>query len=83
MNKGYKDWSANETAENIADREAMLNLPSRLMGVGKRLYNKAKSALSSTPPDGSVTKTVKSVTVSPPQKKRGGKVHRKQIGGWC
>jgi hypothetical protein len=88
MNRAYKASEDNDTAENIADREAMMNLPSRLMGVGSRLYNSAKNLLSSSPKQGSVTKTVKSVTVSPPpsdaqKQKKGGKVRRKQVGGWC
>ena len=82
MNRAYQASIDNDTAENIADRNAMLNLPSRLIGAGERLYNKAKNYLSS-PSQGSVTKTEKSVTVSPPQKKRGGKIQRKQLGGWC
>jgi len=42
-------------------------------------YNMVKSAIgmgSTTPPAGSVTKTVKQVSVTPPQKRRGGSINR-------
>ena len=56
---------ASEKSENEAMRDSILGAPSRLLEGAKRLFNKA-------PPSGSVTKTEKSVTVSP--KKAGGSV---------
>jgi hypothetical protein len=56
---------ASEKAENEAMRDSILGAPGRLLEGAKRLFNKA-------PPSGSVTKTEKSVTVSP--KKAGGSV---------
>jgi hypothetical protein len=54
--------------ENEAMRESILGAPKRAYEAVKGMFG------SSTPPAGSVTKTEKSVTVSPPTKKRGGKV---------
>ena len=72
LSKGaYDRHYANEKAENEADRKAMMELP-------KRLYEGAKNLFSSTPttpPSGSVTKTEKSTTVTPP-KKRGGSMRK-------
>lgn len=65
---GYDAHYAREKAENEADRKMITELP-------KRLYEGAKSLFTTTPakpPQGSVTKTEKSVTVSPANKKRGG-----------
>jgi hypothetical protein len=55
-----------EKAENEAMRESILGAPRRAYDAIKGMFG------SSTPPAGSVTKTEKSVTVSP-GKKRGGK----------
>jgi len=67
MSKGaYDAHYANEKKENEAMRESILGAP-------KRAYEAVKGMLTSTPtkpPAGSVTKTEKSVTVTP--KKRGG-----------
>ena len=57
---------ASEREENEAMRDTILGAPRRLLGGVKRLF-------SGTPPSGSVTKTEKSVTVTP-SKKRGGSV---------
>jgi hypothetical protein len=57
---------ASEREENEAMRDTILGAPRRLLGGVKRLFN-------GTPPSGSVTKTEKSVTVTP-SKKRGGSV---------
>lgn len=71
--KGYNATLANETAENEADakavRDAMLFVP-RKIGA---LYNKAKNSLKG---QGAVTDTERTIsrTVTPPAKKRGGKV---------
>jgi hypothetical protein len=66
MSKGaYDAHYANEKKENEAMRESILGAP-------KRAYEAVKSMFGSQPkPAGSVTKTEKSVTVSP-GKKRGG-----------
>jgi hypothetical protein len=66
MSKGaYDRHYANEKAENEADRKLITSIP-------KRLYEGAKSLFSAPkPPEGSITKTEKSVTVAP-AKKRGG-----------
>jgi hypothetical protein len=56
---------ASERADNESMRDSILGAPGRLLEGAKRLFNKA-------PPSGSVTKTEKSVTVSP--KKAGGSV---------
>jgi hypothetical protein len=65
---GYDAHYANEKKENEAMRESILGAP-------KRAYDAIRGMISSTPtkpPAGSVTKTEKSVTVSPANKKRGG-----------
>ena len=66
LSKGaYDAHYADEKKENEAMRNAVLGAP-------KRAYDAVKSMFSSSkPPEGSVTKTEKSVTVAPP-KKRGG-----------
>ena len=66
MSKGaYDAHYANEKKENEAMRESILGAP-------KRAYEAVKGMFGSQPkPAGSVTKTEKSVTVSP-GKKRGG-----------
>jgi hypothetical protein len=68
LSKGaYDAHYANEKKENEAMRDSILGAP-------KRAYDAVKSMFgSSTPPEGSVTKTEKSVTVAP-GKKRGGKM---------
>ena len=67
MSKGaYDAHYANEKAENEAMRESILGLPKKMMQGVKGLFG-------SKTPEGSVTKTEKSVTVSPVSKKRGGK----------
>tara|TARA_R110000822_G_scaffold83481_3_gene196619 strand:- start:1151 stop:2146 length:996 start_codon:yes stop_codon:yes gene_type:complete len=70
--KAYERWKANEKAENLADRDAMSNLPSKVMDFGSRVVNKigeklkglGKGAISNT--EREITKTVI------PAKKRGG-----------
>ena len=65
-NRAYENWEKSQTQDNEAMRDAILGLPRRMMeGV--------KGFFSSKPPEGSVTKTEKSVTVTP-GKKRGGRV---------
>jgi len=82
MNQAVSDSSAAETKDNEDFRNAMLSLP-------RNLYNKAMQLKNRYLPsdDGAVTKTKESVTVSPPKsptpKRKGGKIHRKQLGGWC
>jgi hypothetical protein len=69
MSKGaYDAHYANEKAEN----EAMRNM---VLGAPKKLYEGVKGLFGSKTPQGqgSVTKTEKSVTVSPAGKKRGGR----------
>jgi hypothetical protein len=69
LSKGaYGRHYENEKKENEAMRESILGAPKRAYEAVKGMFG------SSTPPAGSVTKTEKSVTVSPPTKKRGGKV---------
>jgi hypothetical protein len=71
--KGYERWKANEKAENLADRNAMSNLPSKMMDfgsgvvskIGEKLKGLGKGAVSNT--EREITKTVI------PAKKRGGK----------
>jgi hypothetical protein len=66
MSKGaYDRFYAEEKAENEAMRDSILGFPGRMA-------DKVKSLFSSSKPAGSVTKTEKSVTVSP-GKKNGGK----------
>ena len=68
MSKGaYDAHYANEKKENEAMRESILGAP-------KRAYEAVKGMFSSPskPPAGSVTKTEKSVTVSPAGRKSGG-----------
>jgi hypothetical protein len=64
--KGYENYERLKTQENQQMRDAILNLPKRMMKSVTDLF-------SSPPPEGSVTKTEKSVTVTP-GKKRGGSV---------
>ena len=64
--RAYRNWEKSETESNKAMREAILGAP-------KRAYEAVKGMFSSEkPPAGSVTKTEKSVTVSP-GKRRGGR----------
>jgi hypothetical protein len=65
-NGAYDAHYANEKAENEAMRNMVLDAP-------KKLYEGVKNLFGSKPPSGSVTKTEKSVTVSPAGKKRGGR----------
>ena len=65
-NGAYDAHYANEKAENEAMRNMVLDAP-------KKLYEGVKGLFGSKPPSGSVTKTEKSVTVSPAGKKRGGR----------
>jgi hypothetical protein len=68
-NGAYDAHYENEKKENEAMRNAMLGAP-------RRAYDAVKSMFSSSkPPEGSVTKTEKSVTVAPP-KKRGGSMRK-------
>lgn len=65
LSKGaYDRHYANEKAENEADRKMITELPKRLYEGAKRMFSPSK------PPEGSITKTEKSVTVAP--RKRGG-----------
>jgi hypothetical protein len=64
--KAYKNWEQSEREENEAMRGAILGAPKRMMEGIKGLFGKKA-------PEGSVTKTEKSVTVTP-AKKRGGRV---------
>jgi len=61
----YDRWRKGEKEENEAMRETILGAPRRAYEAVKGLFGSSK------PPEGSVTKTEKSVTVTP--KKRGGK----------
>lgn len=63
--KAYKDYEKSRTEENEEMRNAILGAPRKLMEGIKGFFSK--------PPEGSVTKTEKSVTVTP-AKKRGGSV---------
>ncbi len=65
--RAFRDYEKAETAENKAMRDAILGAPKRMFEAAKGLF-KGKEA-----PSGSVTKTEKSVTVTP-SKKRGGSV---------
>ena len=66
-NRAYKNWEKGEAEENKAMRESILGAPRRAYEAVKGMFSSDKA-----PPPGSVTKTEKSVTVSP-GKKRGGK----------
>ena len=70
LSKGaYDRHYANEKKENEAMRDSILGAP-------KRAYDAVKSMFSpSKPPEGSVTKTEKSVTVAP-AKRRGGSMRK-------
>jgi len=69
-NKAYERWKANEKAENLADRNAMSNLPSKMMDLGSRVVNKIGEKLKGL---GGVTDTVREVSKTVvPAKKRGG-----------
>ena len=63
---------AADTAENMAMRESILGAPKRLMEGAKRMFGMGQGSMSDKDA-GSVTKTEKSVTVTP-AKKRGGSV---------
>jgi len=78
MVKKFEDGGSSNDKYVVKDPKAVSDKASREledamnpMGMVKELYGKAKNFLS--PPSGSVTKTEKSVTVTP-SKKRGGKV---------
>ena len=78
QNRRQAELAEQERLDNEADRKMMEELPSRLVELPGRLYRKAKDFFSSsaTPPAGSVTRTEKSTTVSPPTvagRKHGGK----------
>jgi len=60
--KAYRDYEKSRTEENEGLRNAILSAPKKLIEGVKGFFSK--------PPEGSVTKTEKSVTVTP--KKRGG-----------
>jgi hypothetical protein len=64
--RAYENWEKSQREENEAMREAILGAPKRMMQGIKGLF-------SPKTPEGSVTKTEKSVTVTP-AKKRGGAV---------
>jgi hypothetical protein len=65
--RAYRDYEKAEEAENKAMRDSILGAPKRMFEAAKGLFS-GKEA-----PSGSVTKTEKSVTVTP-SKKRGGSV---------
>ena len=65
-NRDYKNWEASQKAENEADKNMIPNLIKSGVSAVKNLF-------SSSTPSGSVTKTEKSTTVTPP-KKRGGSI---------
>jgi hypothetical protein len=65
--RAFRDYEKAEAAENKAMRDSILGAPKRMFEAAKGLF-KGKEA-----PSGSVTKTEKSVTVTP-SKKRGGSV---------
>jgi len=65
--RAFRDYEKSEAAENKAMRESILGAPKRMFEAAKGLFT-GKEA-----PSGSVTKTEKSVTVTP-SKKRGGSV---------
>lgn len=65
--RAYRDYEKAEAAENKAMRDSILGAPRRVFDAAKSLFS-GKEA-----PAGSVTKTEKSVTVTP-SKKRGGSV---------
>ena len=70
-NKAYERWKANEKAENLADRNAMSNLPSKAWDLGSRVVNKIGEKLRGL---GGVTDTVREVSKTVvPAKKSGGK----------
>ena len=64
--RAYENWEKSQREENEGMREAILGAPKRMMQGIKGLF-------SPKTPEGSVTKTEKSVTVTP-AKKRGGAV---------
>ena len=65
--RAYRDWEKSETEANKAMRESILGAPRRMFEGVKGLFKGEEK------PAGSVTKTEKSVTVTP-AKKRGGSV---------
>ena len=66
--KAYEDWYKNQGEENESDRKMIPNAI-------KSGYEAIKNLFGSKEPEGSVTKTEKSVTVAPP-KRRGGSMKR-------
>jgi hypothetical protein len=70
--KAYERWKANEKAENLADRDAMSNLPSKVMDFGSRVVNKIGEKLKGLG-KGAVSNTEREITKTViPAKKRGG-----------
>jgi hypothetical protein len=67
-NRDYKNWEESQKAENEADKNIIPNLIKSGVSAVKNLF-------SSSTPSGSVTKTEKSTTVTPP-KKRGGSMRK-------
>lgn len=67
--KGYEGHYAREAAENRAVSEAM-----NPMTYIRPLVDKVRGAFASKVPAGSVTKTEKSVTITPKNQRKGGKV---------
>jgi hypothetical protein len=67
-NRDYENWEKSQRAENEATKNMIPNAI-------KRGVNAVKGLFGSTTPDGSVTKTEKSVTYSP-AKKRGGSMKK-------
>ena len=65
--RALRDWEKSQRAETQATKNLIPNMARKAVEGFKGLFSKKM-------PEGSVTKTEKSVTVSPPAKKRGGSV---------
>jgi hypothetical protein len=76
--KGYNSGSTVDASKGAYDKsigpsEEDMDMAKAIRSIPSKLYQGAKSMMGMTPkPAGSVTKTEKSVTVSPASKKRGG-----------
>ena len=73
-NRAFDDFKRMEKEENEAMRDAVFGVP-------KHIMRGLKSMLGSKAPEGSVTKTEKSVTVAPAKKAKGGSVATMAEGG--
>ena len=69
----YDREMARKGAEKASEREENEDMRDTILGAPRRLLKGVKQMFNGTPPSGSVTKTEKSVTVTP-SKKRGGSV---------